>query len=221
MAENESENYLTDDQNKCFGDFFLKKYLLNGFGAMTKSEMDILIFHLLSQSEKLKDESNYIIANELKITESKVKSLRLNAALKYNQANHKAVLANIVLRIIGEMEKPDFNDGQVMITIENPVEQRELDRAIKLAGRNIEHGFNKELFKISPIALFELIFSNLENSDKEFKRFIQNHIADKKEQNKIIGKALTLRQKVNNLGEEINDKVGLIRLLGAAGGALG
>jgi hypothetical protein len=211
---------LTDDQNKEFGEQFVERFLAHGFGATTKTEIDILVFHLLSESAELKGKSNYHVANKLQITESKVKSLRLNAALKYKQANHKAVLANIVTRITEEMDKPEFESGQVTITIENPVEQRELEHAVKSVGRNIEYGLNKELLKISPIALFELVVSNLENPEQEFENIIQTQIQDQDIQNSIINNALTFRQKLNKVGEEISEKASLISLLGAAGGAL-
>ncbi|MBT5912608.1 MAG: hypothetical protein HOH59_07370 [Rhodospirillaceae bacterium] len=207
---------LTEDQKTSFGLEFVTKYLAGGFGAMTKSEMDILIYHLISESEDLKNKSNYEIANKLLIPESKVKSLQLNAALKYKQANHKAVLANIVSRITAEMNKPEFESGIVTITIENPVEQRELEHALKSEGRNIEYGLNKELFKIKPIALFELVASNFENREAEFKAIVQAEIKDKKKQKAILNNALTFPQKLKKVGEEINDKAGMIRLLGAA-----
>ncbi|MES9852428.1 MAG: hypothetical protein ABW170_11410 [Candidatus Thiodiazotropha sp. L084R] len=211
---------LDDNQKRLFGEVFIEKYLSNGFGAMTKSEMDILVFHLISESDDLKNNSNYHVANKLKVTESKVKSLRLNAAMKYNQANHKAVLANIVTRITEVMEKPDFEGGLVSITIENPVEQRELEHAVKSVGRNIEYGLNKEILKISPIALFELVVSNLENPEQEFTTIIQAQIEDQAKQASIINDTLTFRQKLNKLGEEVSDKASLMSLLGAAGGAL-
>ena len=173
-----------------------------------------------SESKELKDKTNYHIANKLQVTESKVKSLRLNSALKYKQANHKSVLANIVTRITEEMQKPDFENGVVTITIENPAEQRELEHAIKSVGRNIEYGLNKELFKISPLALFEIVVTNLENAESEFTNIIQAKIQDSEKQERIINHTLTLRQKFNKVGEEITDKASLISLLGAAGGAL-
>ncbi|GLX76981.1 hypothetical protein tinsulaeT_03210 [Thalassotalea insulae] len=211
---------LTDEQYQQFGQQFVERFLAHGFGAMTKAEIEILVFHLLSASAELKGKSNYHLANQLKITESKVKSLRLNAALKYKPANHKAVLATIVTRITEEMAKPEFDGGQVTITVENPVEQRELEHAIKSVGRNIEYGFNRELLKISPMALFELVVANLEHPEREFKRIIQATIGEKNKQQAIINDSLTFRQQLNKLGGEVSEKASLIGLLSAAGGAL-
>lgn len=211
---------LTEVQYKEFGEKFVERFLAHGFGAMTKTEIDILVYHLLSESAEIKYKSNYHVANKLKIPEAKVKAMRLNAALKYKPANHKAVLANIVTRVTDEMAKPEFEGGKVTITIENPVEQRELEHAIKSAGRNIEYGLNKELLKISPIALFELVVANLENPESALETIIQAKITDKDIQNKIIDSTLTLRQKLNKVGEEISEKSGLISLLAAASSAL-
>jgi len=86
---------LTADQYKEFGEKFVERFLAFGFGAMTETEMDILVFDLLSESEEIKDKSNYHVANKLQISESKVKSLRLNAMKKYKQANYRAVLASL------------------------------------------------------------------------------------------------------------------------------
>lgn len=211
---------LTEEQEINFGQEFVKKYLVGGFGAMTKSEMDILIYHLISESVDIKGKSNYEVANKLLIPESKVKSLRLNAALKYKQANHKAVLVNIISRITDEMIKPEFDLGVVTIAVENPVEQRELEHALKLGGRNIEYGLNKELFKIKPIALFELVALSFENREDEFTEIIQAQIKDQEKQAAIINDTLTFRQKLNKVGEEINDKSSIIGLLGAFSGVL-
>jgi hypothetical protein len=211
---------LTDAQKLKFGNDFVERYLSHGFGSMTKSEIDILVFHLISEAEVIKDESNYRVANKLQITESKVKSLRLNSSLKYKPANHRAVLGNIVTRIIEEMQKPEFESGQVTITLENSVDQREFEHAVKLAHRNIEYGMNRELLKVKPIALFEIVMANLENAEQEITSIVQAHITDNEKQAEILSSALTLRQKINKIGEEVSAKSGLIALLASAGTAL-
>lgn len=211
---------LTIKQKEAFADDFLKHYLSNGYGTMGKAEIDIMVFHLISEALGIKGKSNYELANELRITESKVKSLRLNSALRYNQPNHKAVLAEIVQRITAAMQKPEFSEGTVAITIENPVEQRELTHAIKLAGRHVNHTLNSEVFEIAPIALFELVVQNLENAEDEFKKVIQDGIQDSNTQKKIIKNTLTFRQKLNKVAEEVTDIPSMISLLSSAAGAL-
>ena len=62
--------------------------------------------------------------------------------------------------------------------------------------------------------------SNFENREAEFTAIIQAQIQDQEKQAAIINDALTFRQKLNKVGEEINDKASIIGLLGAVGGAL-
>lgn len=204
---------LKEEQDRKFGKNFIERYLAHGFGSMTKTEIDILVFHLLSETDEIMGKSNYHVANFLKITESKVKSLRLNAALRYKPANHKAVLVNIITRIIEEMEKPEVKDGLVTITLENPVERREFEYAVKSCGRTIEYGLNNELLKISPIALFEIVLKNLDNAEQIFKTIVQKLISDQDKQNAIMNSAHTFQQRIKELFEEVVDKKSIIGLL--------
>ena len=38
---------LSDDENKEFSEFFIKQFLVNGFGSLPKSEIDLVVFHQL------------------------------------------------------------------------------------------------------------------------------------------------------------------------------
>ena len=59
---------IIDKTSENFGKEFLKHYLSASFGEMSKSETEILIFHLLSSD--FKGLSNYEISNLLKISET-------------------------------------------------------------------------------------------------------------------------------------------------------
>ena len=87
---------IIDEASENFGKEFLEHYLSGSFGSMSKSETEILIFHLLSKH--FENSSNYEISNFLKISETKVKNLTLNAHLRYGQSN-KDILKKIMLRI--------------------------------------------------------------------------------------------------------------------------
>ena len=142
-----------------------------------------------------------------------MKSLRMNAALKYGEVKHKAVLADIVKRFANELQKIEFIDGKIAIILENPVEKHEFKHAIKAGGGIIEYGINREMLIISPLALFELVISVSENREQDLKKIVQAQIKSKEKQAAIFNSTLTLRQKINKIGEEINDKAGLANLL--------
>ena len=78
---NDSKINLSTKQYERFGRVFLENYLSHGYATLPKREIDILVFHLISESKDIKNKDNYTIANKLRLTETRVKSLRLAAPL--------------------------------------------------------------------------------------------------------------------------------------------
>lgn len=191
-----------------------------GLGAIAKKDYELLVFHHLSRSAALGRDGNYLLANKLKVTEAKIKSLRLEASIRHQPANHKAVLGGIVQRIVGEMLKPEFKGGEVSITLENPVDRREFEHAVKAAQHTVEYGINREILKIDALALFEVVLANVDNAEARFKEIVQRHIASKSRRDEVLDQSLTLRQKINKLGEAVSGNEGAVSLLSAAAGLL-
>ena len=130
------------------------------------------------------------------------------------------MLGDIVHRILVEMNKPEFTGGLVSIALENPIDRREFEYAVKLAKYSVEYGINREILKIDALALFEIIFANVENPEARFKEVVQTHIRTKGKQQEILNAALTLRQRVNKLGQEITSSEGAVAMLSAVAGLL-
>lgn len=191
-----------------------------GLGALSKKDYELLVFHHVSASTALRSDWNYVLANKLKVTETKIKALRLESSIRHKPANHKAVLGGIVQRILDEMNKPDFSGGVVSITLENPIDRREFEYAVKLAKHSVEYGINREILKIDALALFEIIFANVENAETRFKEVVQAHIKTKGRQQEVLDKSLTFRQRVNKLGQEITSNEGAVAMLAAGAGLL-
>jgi len=210
---------LNDEQAKVLGLAISALVEERGIGAISKKDYELLVFHHLDASGAL-GKWNYEVANTLKITESRVKALRLESSIRHKQANHKAVLGSIVLKIVDEINKPEFKDGFVSLTLENPIERREFEYAVKLAKHSIEYGINREILKISPLALFDVVLANIDRHEERFTEIVQACIADNERRSKVLDNALTFRQKINKLGEELSEKSGLVSLLSSASGML-
>ena len=191
-----------------------------GLGAISKKDYELLIFHHLSGSAALLSDGNYLLANKLKVTETKIKSLRLEASIRHKSANHKAVLGNVVQWIIAEINKPEFLGGKVSITLENPIDRREFEYAGKVAKYSVEYGINREILKIDALALFEIILANVEHAETRFKEIVQANIKTRAKQQEVLDKSLTLRQKINKLRQEVTSNKGAVSLLSAAAGLL-
>lgn len=179
------------DKNN-FVEKFLENYLAPSFGAMSKSEIDILVFHLLEDSfDKL---SNYEISNLLKISETKVKNLRVNAYLRYNQ-NEKQILKNIIKRLSDSVStKVDIKNNEVKFTLENPVEKRVMIAKIKELGENIDFSFNNEILKLDLLVFF-IFLKNISGED-----IFLNVLKDNKNKNlkleEFLGKNETFKEKI-------------------------
>jgi hypothetical protein len=211
---------LTDHEAMELGKAIATLVQERGLGAISKKDYELLVFHHISTSTALKSEWNYALANKLRVTETKIKSMRLESSIRHRPANHKAVLAGIVQRIIDEMNKPDFSGGLVTIALEDPVDRREFEYAVKLARRAVEYGINRELLKIDALALFEIIFATVEHPEARIKEIVQAHIKTKSRQQEILDKSLTLRQRINKLGQEITGNEGAVAMLSAGAGLL-
>ena len=181
-----------DEASENFGKEFLEHYLSGSFGSMSKSETEILIFHLLSKH--FENSSNYEISNFLKISETKVKNLTLNAHLRYGQSN-KDILKKIMLRICDTLDVNfDENIGEIKISVENPVEKRELVNEIKKLGSYADFSFNNEILKIK-INVFLKLLNRLVGEDN-FKKVFQKYLKEKTIQNDALYSSLTTCQKV-------------------------
>ena len=211
---------MTPEEKQTLSDEFIPRYLAHGFGSMPKSEIDLLIFHLLCQTSEYEGKSNYELATLLKIPESRVKSMRLNSALKYKEINSKDVLGTVVSRFTESEQYAEFSTGKVELSLEDPIEKREIENFLKIRGYHAEYTLNTEVLRISPIRLFELIIENVENPKQEFNQIVQAHMAEANNLADLIDNALTLKQKFRKLREQVFDAAMLKALVGAAAGAL-
>ncbi len=207
---------LNQREKQEFGAFFVEQFLKNGFGSLPKSEVDLIVFHMLVRSSACRGKSNYELASILKIPEARIKTLRLNSALKYEEINSKAVLGRVVTRLVGSEQFASFESGKVEISLEDPVEKRELENFLKKKGHHAEYQLNAEVLKIDPVRLFELIVENVDRPKDEFNQLIQAHLEDRAKAEELANNALTLKQKFAGLRREVLSANTMRALLGAA-----
>lgn len=207
-------------EKQAFAEKFLETYLANGFASLPKTEIDLLVFHLLTQTEGYRDKSNYELANALKLPESRVKTLRLKSALKYREIDRKKILAAVVRRFVESEQFATFEGGKVEISLEDPVEKRELENFLKVRGQHAEYTLNTEVLRISPLRLFELIVENVEQPKYEFNRLVQKNISADTDTEGLLDDALTLQQKFTRFRKKAVNADTMRTLLGAAVGSL-
>ncbi len=203
MTRDEKENLATE---------LVSLYLKAGFGSPSKREVDLLLFHHITQAKENRKKSNYELAALLKIPESRVKSHRLASALKYQDINTKAILGEVVLRLYKGMQSATLEAGKFELSLEDPVERRELENYLKSKGHFAEYTFNSEVVRISPVRLFELIVENTEKAEENFNDIVRKHIKDADASDRMINGALTLTEKFHRLRKEVTETSTLITL---------
>ena len=193
-----------DEANENFGKEFLEHYLSGSFGSMSKSETEILIFHLLLKH--FENSSNYEISNLLKISETKVKNLTLNAHLRYPRQSGDEIVRETLVDIAKKFSTIyDEQNGEVKIHIQSSVQKREMINAINKLGSFADYGLNNEILKIRINTLFSLFEKFL---DKEkFKDTVQIYLKDKKLNEKQFFDALNNSQRFIEMIKRSNIKI--------------
>ena len=195
---------IIDEASENFGKEFLEHYLSGSFGSMSKSETEILIFHLLSKH--FENSSNYEISNLLKISETKVKNLTLNAHLRYPRQSGDEIVRETLVDIAKKFSAIyDEQNGEVKIHIQSSVQKREMINAINKLGSFADYGLNNEILKIRINTLFSLFEKFL---DKEkFKDTVQIYLKDKKLNEKQFFDALNNSQRFIEMIKRSNIKI--------------
>ena len=133
---------------------FLGEYLSDGIGAKTKREIDILVMNLLMNYAGLADKSNQELSILLQAPESKIKSLRYEARLKYPpDADYvKREFLYILLR-----SQSDFARGKIIFAIEDEFLRHAIQGQLKSKGMFADSSFNTEIVRIDRNSLETVI----------------------------------------------------------------
>ncbi|WP_310446965.1 hypothetical protein [Thiobacillus sp.] len=206
---------MTPDEKQEFADQFVALYLSMGLGSLPKREIDLFVFHFLTKSSGYRGKSNYELANAFGVPESKIKALRLHSALRHEDINPHAVLSRIVNRLIHSEQYAALSEGKIEISLEDPVEKRELENFLKARGHHAEYSLNSEVLKISAGRLLELIMEHANRANDEFAAIIRAHISDSAISDRILTDAPTLKQKLDKLRAENLNMETLKSLIGA------
>jgi hypothetical protein len=191
--------YLTESEIISLSERILKEVLVEGrFGSLSKSDYELIIFDELTKAEFFKEKSNYALANEFKITESKVKNLTLSSGLRYRKNDRNRSIVKVLSKALREDKKP-FDGNEVLIAIENPIDRREIEHALKSFGETPEYGRNREILKFSLNSFSILLKIYMIGSEKDFKVWCSQKYKDKEILKKIEEASKPLSVKIKHV----------------------
>jgi hypothetical protein len=152
-----------------FSEALLREFLVNGWGSLSKRDLDLLLFILLEKDGALdRSASNYEVARVLRLTESRVALLRKDAYARWrllNPEEPQSVLKRIFQSSLTEKKlehvmkfstERRMNEGFIPLLIEHPDDRAEMERAIKVAGGIPIHERNREVVLIPHTLLLDI-----------------------------------------------------------------
>jgi len=203
------QNELTDSEKITFTEEFLSRFLAYGFGTLPKREIEILIFHILyHKTELFKGQSNYEIANVLKISESKIKSFKAESSLKYEQMSHQEALREIAkLFFESEKSKTDLDGDMIQFALEDPVLKREFEHAVKELGYFMDYSFNREIVKVKARVFLEIFIKNFDQKEEKLREVIKSQCKDDKKYQKLISQQYSLNERIESFLSDHKNKI--------------
>lgn len=158
-------NLVTPDE---FGREVLAQYEREGWGSLSKRDLELLIFILLEKDGALpRTLSNYNVARELRVTETKVAALRRDAYARWRPLtgeDSRTVLRRVLppalnkdrLEMAIKFSGRKMNEGFIPILIEHPDDRAELEHAVKEANGIPVYERNREVLLVHYITLLEI-----------------------------------------------------------------
>jgi|GEM_PF-1307211 len=165
---------------KLFSCKLVKVYATPAFGAISKTEIDNLVFGLLVETGALNPKSQvYEIARDLNVTPAKARNLLFQWQLRSMEDGN-----NLKDDLISALQSVRFaKDGDYMsFGIESPLLREELRSRLKRIGVYPDASFSSELIRLSVRHFVDFLDNFL---DKETKKSLQkqlvkdHHLADK------------------------------------------
>ncbi|MFN3166112.1 MAG: hypothetical protein ACE37H_03505 [Phycisphaeraceae bacterium] len=138
-----------------FSKEFLDHYLAQGLGAMTKRDIDILVMHLLQKHGNLTNRTNHELSHQLQLTETRVRSLRYEARLKYPPEESNYIERRVLYALA--QSQFDANKGAIRFIVEDAYVRYALQARMKSRGAVHDTSFNREIVSVKPDQLIDLI----------------------------------------------------------------
>ncbi len=156
----------TSEEKALLFDQLAERYYKKNFGQMSKSDIDLLMFHFYI--DKMMDSflssdgsydynqcSDYRISKELGITQQRVRNLKIKNQLVYHDdIDWKSALARLT-----ENARYDRVTGKIMLNIPDPNLYLEIQNFIEERGAFVEKQLNRKVLQLRAEYYIDLVVS--------------------------------------------------------------
>lgn len=196
------ELFSGEDKARAF-DKIANQFYAGNFGTMAKSDMETLMFsiyieQILSKSEDdFHTYSDFRLAKELGITQSRVSSLKVKKQLQYP---HEFRWRDSFARV---SENARYENGKIKIQIPDINLYYEIKNAVEEAGGYIDVTLTPKLLQISPEYFLDLLVAVSETQQREqLRKELRNKIREKNKDREYL-EAQPLGRQLAGCGKEI------------------
>jgi hypothetical protein len=139
---------------------FLERFMANGFATLPKREVEILVMHLLLQDgifgNDPEDIDHHMLSLQLKLPESRIRSLMYEVELKYGQQ------PDPIEGIIGLIEKGRYEIAgtKVKFSVHSPLLKQYLEYEIRQLDGVSDGSFGKHIVTLE-LNTFQLLLEHL------------------------------------------------------------
>lgn len=196
------ELFSEEDKARAF-DKIANQFYAGNFGTMAKSDMETLMFsiyieQILSKSEDdFHTYSDFRLAKELGIAQSRVSSLKVKKQLQYpHEFRWRDSFAHI-------SENARYENGKIKIQIPDINLYYEIKNAVEEAGGYIDVTLTPKLLQISPEYFLDLLVAVSETQQREqLRKELRNKIREKNKDREYL-EAQPLGRQLAGCGKEI------------------
>lgn len=192
--------FINKEKLNDFGQFLQREYYQKGFGMMTKTEVEVMMFYALLEYGHLTNKSDFEISRFLRIPQSKVQRLRYESSLKYlsnDEFQLRKRLYSILLHAKYEAHK-----NQISFSIEDKFLRKWYESKVIEKYGFIDTSFNTSIIKIEKELFVEILDSiyTIEQSTKKIKEDIKKSI----NYDKYKGMLESIKENISAIGSLAN-----------------
>lgn len=128
----------------------------NPFGSMLKTDVDLLLFHLLRKHGAFAGDSQFTICKKLRISEAKVKKLLYESELRFGEFDEEKQYTE-QLRAIIEKAQISKDGNKIQFAVEDPFLRQLLSAKLKERNTFCDTSYNREIISVSPETFTQLL----------------------------------------------------------------
>lgn len=206
-----------------FGRDFLSHFDRDGWGSLSKRDLELLLFVLLEKDGALPRQcSNYDIARRLRVTESKVSSLRRDSYARWRPLigeEETGVVKRILLSALDEahLERAmrffgqKMSEGNIPLLIEHPDDRAEFEHAVKAVGGIPVFERNREVLLVHYLIVLQIAegLGLLESDPKRIRSELEKLLGERESLSSFFQKPIS-KLTLSGARSALNDAGGII-----------